>query len=177
MNQRRTPGESRTSPTGWLGNQVGSPIKCGQPFKDTQKCAQLFIDFKGQLEIKASFPMGNLCNSSTIEYNYTGCSVHMVGLLCDFVCLSGFFAAPRKPTGCSISPADFTGACTYIFSADPDFGETGWTKAHLSGDILCPWIYASSKVLKSRAFKKEGLAWNSGHQVFKKELVMLILLV
>lgn len=74
-----------------------------------ERLTQLFIDFKGGVEIKVSFPMGNLCNSSTIEHNYTGCLVHMVDLSCDLVCLLGFFfAAPRKATGCSlISPMDF----------------------------------------------------------------------
>jgi hypothetical protein len=53
------------------------------------------------VEIKASFPMGNLCNSSTTEYNYTGCLVHLVGLPYDSVC-SGFLAVPREAAGCCI---------------------------------------------------------------------------
>ena len=74
----------------------------------TETLTQLFIDFKGGVEITVSFPMGNLCNSSTTEHNYTGCSVHMVDLPCDLACLLGFFAALRKVTGCSlISPMDF----------------------------------------------------------------------
>ena len=86
--------------------------------------------------------MGNLCNSSSIEYNDTGYLVHMVGLPCDVVCLFRvffffFFAILRKlhhfPSG-----SYATRVC--IFFADLDFGETDWTKDSLGAFSVCKYM-------------------------------------
>lgn len=135
-----------------------------------ERLTQLFIDFKGGVEIKVSFPMGNLCNSSTIEHNYTDCLVHMVDLSCDLICLLGFFCSVlfccwfcfflficlfvfvSGIFSCSQEgyrlqphfPCGVSETCNCRSFAGLDFGETRWTKDGFYGHILCPQRYASS---------------------------------
>lgn len=110
----------------------------------TETLTQLFIDFKGGVEITVSFPMGNLCNSSTTEHNYTGCSVHMVDLPCDLAFLLGFFCCSQEGYRLqSHFPYGFYETYICIFFAGLDIGETSWTKAGLCGGILYPQRYAS----------------------------------
>lgn len=101
---------------------------------------QLSVDFLGGVEIKASFPVGNLCNSSTAEYNCTGCLLHMVGLpYDDLVCLFWFLSISQS--GCRLQhyfPYGFDAMCLCVFFSSLVCGKTGRIKSVPYGMLSTP---------------------------------------
>lgn len=102
--------------------------------------AHLSVDFLGGVEIKASFPVGNLCNSSTAEYNCTGCLLHMVGLpYDDLVCLFWFLSISLS--GCRLQryfPYGFDAMCLCVFFSSFVCGKTGRIKSVPYGVFSTP---------------------------------------